>query len=822
MAAPSTANELLELIRKSRIVTDESLQTQTNDAVPEKAVDFAAKLVKSGLITPFQAKLLLGGRYRGFRLGAYIIREQIGQGGMGTVYLAEHETLRRRVAVKVLSPQEGGKRVAVERFLREARAAAALDHPNIVRIFDVAQQGDLYYLVMEYVEGETLDEVVEKHGPLPCGRAAEYVLQAAAGLDHANSKGFIHRDIKPGNLILAKDGTLKILDMGLARSFETNDKLTEVFDNGSVVGTADYIAPEQAMNNPDLDIRADIYSLGATFFAIVTGRPPFEGNTTQKLLQHQLKEAPSIMLLDKTFPPGLGEVLSKMLKKKPNERYQTPAEVMAALGPWLPNNARVVAALSRTNLGSSLELQQTLNDIVTGSTSRLPKLQPPEAIEQEATRKPSRTVLWVCLGLLGLAAVAAGIGAALYQTNEVATDASKPPAYPAKSEDVATTTSTPVKPDGQADSRNPVVATPIPAAVPSPRVAYELDLTKAKPFRELGMNVPSAPGKQPAMVWTVIEKSGVGPLPSGWHTRAWKNADIIETTITEVDGRPAISMKGYEGAKSGMLFTNRVDFQSAKLELRFEYAAEGTNGNAHVRFVAINPKREEAVNLVKMPATNGKISHVEVDWDLEGATAGSFEFHTGSLEQNRALQILGMEVIETGSEARKPLIQLDLRSIQPFSVTTTTVSESGTRKLKTLSESGKVKLPTSWYRWIEHPDTTVEYFVESSNGKSALGLRNLSGKPGAYFTSPEVGFKGKVELRIGYQSGAPGLIRFRPSDKKPSFDAVKLPIVTDGWMTLTQEIDLNTHASGVFEIATNGMGEDGALKLREFQVYAKE
>lgn len=147
---------------------------------------------------PIQAKLLLSGRYRGFRLGAYIIREQIGQGGMGAVYLAEHETLRRRVAIKVLARNEGMNKVAVERFLREARAAAALDHPNIVRIFDVAQQGDMYFLVLEFVDGQTLDQIIERSGPMPCGRAVEYILQAAAGLQHACEKGFVHRDIKPG------------------------------------------------------------------------------------------------------------------------------------------------------------------------------------------------------------------------------------------------------------------------------------------------------------------------------------------------------------------------------------------------------------------------------------------------------------------------------------------------------------------------------------------------------------------------------------------------------------------------------------------------
>src|SRR5262249_7178412 len=181
----------------------------------------------------------------------------------------------------------------------------------------------------------------------------EYVAQAAAGLQHAFEKGFVHRDIKPANLMLARNGTIKILDMGLARSFDPNDKLTELLDQGVILGTADFISPEQAINSPNVDIRSDIYSLGASFFALVTGRPPFEGNTTQKLLQHQMKEAPSLTAMDRTFPVGLAEVIATMMAKRPEWRYQTPADVIAALAPWVPNSAQVMAGLSGTDLGKA-------------------------------------------------------------------------------------------------------------------------------------------------------------------------------------------------------------------------------------------------------------------------------------------------------------------------------------------------------------------------------------------------------------------------------------------------------------------------------------
>ncbi|HJZ91365.1 MAG TPA: serine/threonine-protein kinase, partial [Gemmataceae bacterium] len=344
--------------------------------LPSDPRDCAARLVRADLLTTYQANQLLAGKHRGFHLGSYKILRPIGQGGMGIVYLAEHSELRRKVALKVLTGDRSKDKGALERFLREARAAAALDHPNIVRIHDVCQQSQVRFLVMEYVEGESLEAVLKKGGAISQSRSVDYISQAAVGLQHAYEKGFVHRDIKPANLMLTRDGTIKILDMGLARSL-TNpaDSLTEVLEDGAVLGTADYIAPEQAMGSKEVDIRADIYSLGATFFALVTGKPPFSGTTTQKLAQHQMKEAPSLTAIDKTFPPGLADVVDKMLEKKPGKRYQTPADVVAALAEWLPDTgaARVVAGLTGTDEGQSEKMQAALTGIVSGTSKRIRK-----------------------------------------------------------------------------------------------------------------------------------------------------------------------------------------------------------------------------------------------------------------------------------------------------------------------------------------------------------------------------------------------------------------------------------------------------------------
>ena len=339
VTTPATTAEFLALYRKSGLYDEKPFRAHfgDDDELPADARQAAAALVRVGLLTNFQAKQLLSGRHRGFTLGTHRILEPIGQGGMGTVYLAEHTSLKRKVALKVLPSDKAKDRLSLERFQREARAAAALSHPNIVRLHDISQGGGVHFLVMEYVEGTDLQSLMGKTGPLHHAQAAAYVAQAAAGLAHAHGKGIVHRDIKPANLILAKDGTVKLLDLGLARSLTcAEDELTGTLNAGEVAGTADYIAPEQALCQPS-DERADIYSLGATLYALVAGHPPFSGSTSQKLAQHQMKEPPNLTKkLSGRVPPALAEVVMTMMAKRPSERYQTAEEVIDALGPWLP------------------------------------------------------------------------------------------------------------------------------------------------------------------------------------------------------------------------------------------------------------------------------------------------------------------------------------------------------------------------------------------------------------------------------------------------------------------------------------------------------
>jgi serine/threonine protein kinase len=341
MPAPATVHDFLELVQRSRLLQPADLAGYVGQlrqgALPERPDALAGLLVRDGLLTPFQAEQLLRGRCRGFVLGQYRILERLGTGGMGTVYKAEHLTMGRPVALKVLPPERAEDPACVARFCREARAVAVLEHANIVRAYDVGVDAGLYFLALEYVDGVNLQDLVERRGPLAVARAAEYARQAALGLQHAHAAGLVHRDVKPANLLVNRAGVVKILDLGLARFFnDETDSLTKEVGASAVLGSADYLAPEQALDSHGADIRADLYGLGGTLFFLLAGRPPFAGGSlNQKLIYHQIQTPPSLRGLRPEVPEGLAAVVARMLAKRPQDRYPTPAEAAAALAPWV-------------------------------------------------------------------------------------------------------------------------------------------------------------------------------------------------------------------------------------------------------------------------------------------------------------------------------------------------------------------------------------------------------------------------------------------------------------------------------------------------------
>lgn len=344
MPAPATATDFLSIVQKSGLVPPDRLEhfrtafaDQLDTASTEK---FAEALIDHGMLTRFQVRQLKQGRYKRFTIaGKYRLLELLGVGGMGAVYLCEHIHMKRLVALKVLPESQLADPGNIERFYREARAIATLNDPNIVRAYDIDQSEGLHFLVMEYVDGTSLQEIVARFGPMDHMRAATYIAQAANGLQHACELSIVHRDIKPGNLLLDRTGVLKILDMGLARFFsDKQDNLTAKYDGKAVLGTADYLAPEQCLST-DVDSRADIYALGGTLFFLLSARSPVpEGPVAQKLIHHQSREPIALTHLEDKVPAGLLQILAKMLAKDPNDRYQSPAEVVEVLQPWVDHH----------------------------------------------------------------------------------------------------------------------------------------------------------------------------------------------------------------------------------------------------------------------------------------------------------------------------------------------------------------------------------------------------------------------------------------------------------------------------------------------------
>ena len=342
--AKLTVDAFFDKVRLSGLV-EHVLLEQTLAELEERAGNepteydteaFAKKLIEAGLLSPWQCEKLLEGRHKGFFLGKHKLLAHLGAGGMSQVYLAEHVLMQRRVAIKVLPKNRVEDSSYLARFYREAQAAAALDHRNIVRAYDVGNEGDIHYMVMEYVEGRDLQVMVKEDGPLDYAVAVEYIRQAAEGLAHAHEAGLVHRDVKPANMLVDRRNVVKVLDLGLAR-FTDEDKasLTVAFDE-NVLGTADYLAPEQALDSHGVDSRADIYSLGCSFYYLLTGHPPFpEGTLPQRLVAHQKEPPPEIRIDRADAPDDLIEICTKMMAKKPEDRYQTMDEVAGALARWL-------------------------------------------------------------------------------------------------------------------------------------------------------------------------------------------------------------------------------------------------------------------------------------------------------------------------------------------------------------------------------------------------------------------------------------------------------------------------------------------------------
>jgi hypothetical protein len=270
------------------------------------------------------------------RLGRYQLLDKLGQGGMGTVYLARDTRLDRCVALKVLPPESVHDPDAVARFQREARALARLSHPGIVQVYDSEEDNGRHFLAMEYVEGQSLAAVLKEKGRLPPTLAADYLHQALLAVQHAHEKGLVHRDLKPSNLLLTPEGKVKVLDLGLARFLQDQIGDANRTREGVGMGTPDYAAPEQFRDAHSADARADVYALGCTLYCLIAGQVPFPGSSlAEKRQAHFHKEPAPLEELCPEAPAGLILVVRRMMAKQPGDRFQSAAEAAEALAPYV-------------------------------------------------------------------------------------------------------------------------------------------------------------------------------------------------------------------------------------------------------------------------------------------------------------------------------------------------------------------------------------------------------------------------------------------------------------------------------------------------------
>jgi serine/threonine protein kinase len=344
--ATLSVDSFVDFVERSELVEPDVFQAAVTElkaahggSLPEDADTTANFFVEKGLLTSWHVEKLMDKKYKRFHLGKYKLLRLLGTGGMSSVYLAEHKLMHRLRAIKVLPERRVNDSSYLARFHLEAQATAQLAHPNIVRCYDVDNEGNTHYIVMEFIEGKDLNTIIKQEGPLSLELACNYMAQAAEGLAHAHQNGLIHRDVKPANLLVDRKGIVKLLDLGLALFSDNERASLTVEHNENVLGTADYLAPEQAVNSHKVDHRADIYGLGCTLYFLLTGHPPFpDGTLAQRIAKHQSQMPEDIRKSRPDCPRDLADICIKMMQKRPEKRHPTMKDVAQALETWLANH----------------------------------------------------------------------------------------------------------------------------------------------------------------------------------------------------------------------------------------------------------------------------------------------------------------------------------------------------------------------------------------------------------------------------------------------------------------------------------------------------
>jgi serine/threonine-protein kinase len=407
-------------IRQARLLSDAQWAevSRGGNAGYAEPRELALELVRRDWLTPFQVERLARGKGGELVLGKYVLLERLGEGGMGQVFKARHRVMDRLVALKIIHPELLHHALAVRRFHQEIRAVAQLSHPNIVTAHDADQEGETHFLVMEYVEGIDLKQLVQASGRLGVGQACEYIRQAALGLQHAHERGLVHRDLKPGNLLITvgsgqwavgskekavllpiahnpQPSVVKILDLGLAllRSTDPAKSVSSAATQpGALIGTPDYMAPEQAINPRSVDIRADLYSLGCTLYFLLTARAPFEeGSLLEKLYKHKFESPPPLESLRPEVPADVAAIVHKLIAKEPEDRYGTPAELAEALTPFCQAGDAVAIPKKK---GTDPQTRRRSGSTVGSGDGQPDTMSAPDVVEGEAN---STNAGWVSL-----------------------------------------------------------------------------------------------------------------------------------------------------------------------------------------------------------------------------------------------------------------------------------------------------------------------------------------------------------------------------------------------------------------------------------------
>jgi eukaryotic-like serine/threonine-protein kinase len=388
MSVATATDLIVEVLGDTRLLPREYYSILINELLPccDDWGILCQECVYRGWLTTFQAKRLLQGRGRELLVGSYVLLEPLGEGGMGQVFLCRNSRLGNFAALKLIHKRRAGEPASVERFMREVRALGAMRHPNIVHALDADLKDGRLYFAMEYVPGIDLARLLVERGALPIETACRYAAQLAEGLQYITSLGLVHRDVKPGNILVTEDGSsVKLVDLGLAR-FDHPDwepAASELTQIGMMIGTPDYVAPEQIRDSRAADIRSDLYSLGCTLYHMLTGRAPFDGSDVRdKLYLQQASEPVPVESLRADIPSGVAALVLKLMAKKPRDRYQDPSEVVASLRPYLiPLGETLTDAVAPTSpglpAGSNWELPRT-DDIPTAGLAMVVEEAEPE------------------------------------------------------------------------------------------------------------------------------------------------------------------------------------------------------------------------------------------------------------------------------------------------------------------------------------------------------------------------------------------------------------------------------------------------------------